>query len=46
MLNSYETSRKALNRNFKSGLTEKEVNEFDDYKTKIGSFRCFAQKKG
>ncbi|RIA96674.1 S-adenosyl-L-methionine-dependent methyltransferase [Glomus cerebriforme] len=53
MLNSYETTQKDLNKQFQPGLTKEEledlitsiINEFDEYKTQIGSFRCFARKK-
>ncbi len=53
MLESYEMSRKALSKQFKSGLSEIELDdlidsttrEFDEYKTKLGNFRFFAQKK-
>ncbi|CAB4377447.1 unnamed protein product [Rhizophagus irregularis] len=52
MLNSYETSQKALNKRFQPGLTEEETDdifasiasEFDEYKTQLVNFRCYARK--
>ena len=53
MLKSYEIAQKTLNKRFQPGLTEEETEdmiassakEFDNYKTQIGNFRCFARKK-
>ncbi|CAB4439208.1 unnamed protein product [Rhizophagus irregularis] len=52
MLNSYETSQKALNKRFQPGLTEEETDdifasiasEFDEYKTQLVNFRCYVRK--
>ncbi|GBB84446.1 hypothetical protein RclHR1_11000002 [Rhizophagus clarus] len=53
MLNSYETTQKSLNKRFQPGLTEEETEdmfasiatEFDEYKTQVINFRCYARKK-